>query len=298
MKVIVDEDCTNKSFFESVLNQIECVLLNVLEPFALTTLKYFVIADSDAKNFYKVLKKYAKYLNTEIAYEDSEMYLVAGKSIEGFDDSGNYSQVIIIKSGLVVGMLTDLNNLYNQSKNELQEETNIQWIGLTTIIHELGHAIDNEIFFNLKHTVNLRCAYNLSNKDERKEFFENQTISLWGEFFAESFVYIVCPVLRDITKSKAGELLNCLDNYRGTEISPIDRAYRILYLFAHTIAQNEKACFDFSVFDTYDRYVQILKTVESELFRILEKYPKINIPNDFDIIKREFHNLCMFECRQ
>ena len=169
---------------------------------------------------------------------------------------------------------------------------------MTTIIHELGHAIDNEIIFKQKHTVDLRCAYDLSNEDERNKYFKNSAISLWGEFFAESFVYIACPELRNLAKSKTSDLLNCIDNYRGIGVSPIDRAYRILYLFTHIIAQSGKPGFDYSVLNINEQYIHFLKTVELELFRILEKYPEVNIASDFDIINKEFYDLCIFEYKQ
>ena len=44
MQIIVDKDCTNNDLFVSVTNQIENILLKFLEPYTLTTLKYFVIA--------------------------------------------------------------------------------------------------------------------------------------------------------------------------------------------------------------------------------------------------------------
>lgn len=298
MQIIVDKDCTNNDLFVSVTNQIENILLKFLEPYTLTTLKYFVIADTSADKFYKALKKYANQLNTEIAYGDSEMYQVAGKCIEGFDDNGIYSQIIVVKSGLVVGMLSDLSCLQTLSTNKTIEETDIQWLGLMTIIHEFGHAIDNETFFNQKHTVDLRCAYDLANKVDRDEFFEKSAIALWSEFFAESFAYSVCPELRVLAKSKIDELLKCLENYRGTDITTTDRAYRILYLFALVISQNEKVCFDFSVLDKHQHYVCFLKNIESEMFRILKQYPNINTPNDFNIIKKVFYELCVFEYKQ
>ena len=297
MKIVVDDKCTQKEFYESNSEFLCNFLLQHIESYSLSSLKYFVIADSDPDKFHNAVKYYAEQLNTECHIDDTEMYHVAGKTLDGLDNDGVYSQIIVVKSGLVTGMLYDLICLDKFLNGEAIEELNVQWIGLMTIIHELGHAIDNEIIYNQTGTVNLRVCYDLSKKEDYDEYFKRQAISLWSEFFAESFVFNSYPLLRRMKTFKNNEILNCINNYRGEGITPTDRAYRILYLFIHAIAQNKGVGFDYSILDGFEQYIEFFKEVELILFSLLDKYPNINVSNDFRGLSDEFCKLCIYEQR-
>lgn len=294
MKIVVDDKCTNKEHFESCSKFLSDFLMQHIRSYSTSSLKYFVIADSDSDKFHNTVKYYAEQLNTECHVNDTEMYQVAGKSLEGIDNDGVYSQVIVVKSFLVLGMLSDLINLEKFLNGESIEDSNVQWIGLMTILHELGHAIDNEIIYNQTETVNLRVFFDLSKKEDYDEYFKKQAISLWSEFFAESFVFNSCPLLRRMKTYKNDEVLNCIKNYRGEGITPDARAHRILYLFIHVIAHNKGVGFDYSVFDGYKQYIDIFKEVERILFDLLDKYPNINVSNDFSDLSKVFEKLCVY----
>ena len=93
---------------------------------------------------------------------------------------------------------------------------------------------------------------------------------------------------------KNDEVLNCIKNYRGEDITPDARAHRILYLFILTIAQNKGVGFDYSVLDGYKQYIDIFKEVERILFDLLDKYPNINVSNDSSGLSKVFEKLCVY----
>ena len=88
--------------------------------------------------------------------------------------------------------------------------------------------------------------------------------------------------------------MNCIKNYRGEGITPDARAHRILYLFILTIAQNKGVGFDYSVLDGYKQYIDIFKEVERILFGLLDKYPNINVSNDFIGLSKVLERRCVY----
>lgn len=294
MQIIVDDKCNQKEFFDSISELLHSFLLQHIQSYSITSLKYFVIADNDAVNFHNVVNHYAQKLNAERYIDDTDMYELVGKTLEGRCDDGVYAQAIVVKSDLVVSMLHDFKYLDELSRGETKAESNVQRVGLMTVTHELGHVVDNEIIFNQTGTVNLRVRYDLRKKDEHDEFFLQQAISLWSEFFAESFVFNSYPFLRSIETFKNNEILNSINAFRGEGITPIDRAHRILYWFILTIAQNKGVGFDYSVLDGYKQYIDIFKEVERILFDLLDKHPNINVSNDFSGLSKVFETLCVY----
>lgn len=296
MDVIVAENCTNKSEFEKICQTIQSYLKVFLKNYELDSLKYFVIADSEPSKYFETLELYAEMLHTDKACNDSEMYQVAGKVIEGIDDAGNYRQVVVVKSALILGMLEDIKSLENVCYiSQIPNYPSLRWLGLTTILHELGHVVDNEHLATRNLRVCLKNGYDLSNKSELEEYFLYSAVSLWSEFFAESFLYLICPALRPLNCSKTDELLNCIENFRTPDVSAIDRIFQILYLFVHTIAHDGQGNFDYNILNNYRKYIPSLQIIESEMFRILGNYSELNVQEDFSKIKKTFYRLCVLE---
>lgn len=293
MLVIVSDNCAHRDSFKSIARDAQERVLAFTSGMALKSLKYLMIADSDPDKFYEEVYRQASILNVEIFCGDSKMFQAAAKVIEGIDNNGEYSQIIIVKSGMMNLMVADWEYLNgNSNKICLTNYDEFKGSGLAIVLHELGHVIDNELLYLLSGEVNLVNGYNLLNRKEREEYYLQSAIGLWGEFFAEYFVYDVCPQLKGLIKSKKQDLLNCIYEYYGSNITPEDRAYRILYLFAHTIAYQGESEFEYEDLADYGKYVPILKAFEEELFDLRKIYPEIKVRKAFRGIKATYKKMC------
>ena len=259
------------------------------------SLKYFVIGDSETKAFIETIDEFSSVLHTESHSENTPMYQVAAKTLEGTDDNGKYCQAIIVKSGLLIGFVTDLFSLNGNITD--QNCTDMQWLGLTTIVHEIGHAVDNQFIFKIRDTVNKRSAFDLNNPNDREEYIFLSCISIWSEFFAESFVYDSFPMLCNKVDDDINNLLECAKNYYGQNIYAADRVYRIIYFFVHLLAQKGEDCYDslFSPNSPLICYKDYLLNIGSELTKLKNVYPHWNINTDLSPLQQNYTNMLIFE---
>ncbi len=259
------------------------------------SLKYFVIGDSETDTFIETIAEYSAILHTESHAENTQMYQVAAKTLEGTDENGEYCQAIIVKSGLLIGFVTDLFSLNDNIAEP--NYTDMQWLGLTTIVHEIGHAVDNQFIYKIRDTVNTRSAFDLNNPDDREEYILLSCISIWSEYFAESFVYDSFPMLRDKVDDDTNNLIECAKNYYGQNIYAADRVYRIIYFFVHLLAQKGEACYN-SLFATDSPlicYKDYLLNIGSELTKLKNVYPHWNIDTDLSSLQQNYANMLIFE---
>lgn len=293
MEIIVAENCKNKYWFDAQIDFIKAIISHLLFENHIESLRYFVIADSETETFIETVNEYGTLLHRNIVTENTDQYQVAAQSIEGTDDEGNYCQAIIIKSALLIAIMS----LFDKSKPSDEESIQMQAFGITIVMHEIGHAIDNQNIYNSLGRVNTQVAFNLSNPIERESFFTQSSISLWGEFFAERFPYKHFPIFKEVVDSKEETLIECIDNYYGKNISITDRIYRILYFFVHIIARNNEIGFDFEQYKLtgLNQYASFLKEFEVEMFNFYSKYPNCNFYEDISGLKDIYMKMYLFE---
>ena len=293
MKIEIADSCTNKEVFQSNLERIDYIIKDILKGVSLNSVESVVIADTEHKKYCESLLYYAKTINTTIVPDESETYLTSGKCINGIGKDGKFKQIIVLKSATINILIVDYAILCEKQEIDIsQQYKTVQWLGITTILHEFGHAVDNENLFFTHNFINEEKCYDFSKESDFQKYFLEGAISLWGEFFAESFPYYMFPELRFLTSSKVNELINCISNYKGEDISANDRAFCIIYLFVHTIAELGYGNFDYSKLDSFPDYIPYLQAVENEMFYLLEKYPNISPDTDFNKLKIFFNRLC------
>lgn len=261
------------------------------------SLKYFVIGENETDKFIETINDYSQRLNTQTFSENNSMYQVAGKTIEGLDDEGNYCQAIIIKSSVFWGFINCLGYLL-ENNIPISISDDIDWLGFTTVIHELGHSIDNDNIFTIQKVVNNKIEYDFSNKDEQNEYFIQSTITLWGEFFAESFLYDSYSILKDKSDFNEKNLYDSIVSYYGDNIDETDRVYRILYFYVHALAQKGKEFYKKLENTPLLEYKDFLINFGEELFLLKEKYPDWQINKDLKKIKDIYINMVLFELRK
>lgn len=296
MKIEIANNCANREGFLSCLKRIDYIIDDLSSRLNISSVESIIIADTEDQKYYEALCYYAKTINATIALHESGSYQDAGKCISGIGADGKFKQIIVLKSAIINILMLDYAILCEkQSLDISQQYRSVQWLGITTILHEFGHAIDNQNLFFYHNFLNEEKGYNFSIKSEFEQYFLDGAISLWGEFFAESIPFNMYPALKTLTTSKFNELVNCINNYKGKNISANDRAFRIIYLFVHTIAELGYGNFDYSKLDGFSNYIPYLRSIEHEMFNLLEKYPNI-IPNaDFNKLKIIFNRLCVID---
>ena len=237
MNFIVEENCYNIDSINSVTPIIKPFLDNVLSNCNIKSLDYFVVADSNEQNYYETVNEYASLVGTDTYITQDGTYFVAGKSLEGIDEDGNLHQAIVIKSSLWVCAAIEYGTSQGLLNDNVRREiTTPPLMSLSLILHEIGHAVDNEHQFKINRTVNKKILYDL--EYEYDEYAKYTALSLWGEYYAESFAYKIIHSPVDLTKDKESELKECIFNYSmGTDRNIlVNRVYRILYFFVIRIA--------------------------------------------------------------
>ena len=302
-----NDDCTEtiaavnpimKRFLEGILNEMGQNL---------TSLDYFVVADSEDTRYAKTVMKYADILGTEAHITQDGRYFAAGKVLEGIDLVGNLHQAIVVKSSIWVNAALDYLNAQKLLSEQAQQKMSMPpYMSLALILHEVGHVIDNENRHNIFGAINTKIKYNLS--CEYDEYIKNTALSLWGEYYAESFVYQIIRTEDDFTQGRESELIACLSSYSmGTDMnSLLERVYRILYFFVIRIAfihrqSNYERSFDYKRYENSAKvsdYIPILMRVESAIKNLYKDYPKWNTYTQLDELKGVFEEFVHFEYKK
>ena len=202
--------------------------------------------------------------------------------MDGIDDNGNLHQAIIIKSANWVFAAYEYLDTQGLLKDGVLEQTNIpKFSSLLLVLHEIGHAIDNEQQYKISGTVNTKVFYDLDY--EYDEYVQNTALSLWGEYFAESFAFQVIRIITKDAERTDSELEKCVNAYSiGTDRNTLlNRVYRILYLFVTRIAyihqtSNFRSTFNYSKYeedDLYGLYIPILAKTEGAILKLYRNYP-------------------------
>ena len=301
VEIIVEENCANREDFISIVRELEEFIKTVVSSLNLDSLKYLVVADSDMDNYKKSVEKYASLLGKDAHVTNDGSYYSAGKSIEGFTAGGEYAQAIIIKSGLISGMYTDLLIKNGVPQDLLPDLGSLRDVGLLTVIHEIGHAVDNDNVYRIRGFVNDKILYNL--ETEFDEYVENTAYSLWGEYFAESFPYHILSTIELLAESKDEQLKDCIKCFskEKNRNAIVERVYRILYLFLHCIARlhnQESTCFDYENYaedENVSNYIPFLARMEIAIVNMLRDYPRWNAESCMDEIGQIIRDIIEFE---
>ena len=304
MNFIVEENCYNIDSINSINPIIKPFLDNLLNNCNITSLDYFVVADSNEQNYYETVTEYASLVGTDTHITQDGTYFVAGKSLEGVDEDGNLHQAIVIKSSLWVCAAIEYGTLQGLLNENIRREiTTPPFMSLSLILHEIGHAVDNEHKFKINRTVNRKILYNL--EYEYDEYAKYTALSLWGEYYAESFAYKIIHSSVDLTKDKEAELKECIFSYSlGTDRNIlVNRVYRILYFFVIRIAfihrsSNFQVIFDYSLFESDEllrSYIPLLARTEIAIINLYRDYPNWNSYEKLDELSEIFKDFVQFE---
>lgn len=283
MKLMVEENCTIRSIreVESSLSYFETMLSNLANIYHLKSLEYFVITDSEHQNFAASAYKYARIIGTQIILTDDGNGQTAGKSMDGIGTDGEYRQAIVVKDMIVQKALQDVHHLFGTSLPEENtdsreaESSAVSYIGLPVILHEMGHAVDNAFQYGRTGIVNDQVQYDLS--FEYEDYVEHIVLSLWGEYFAESFCYGI--IEQDLNKRKENQMLACMKRQpqAGQLNAVIDYGYHILYFFVQRIACLHQlgSAFDYTHYEadqTLAGYVDFLRGTEQAMKKMMDAY--------------------------
>lgn len=300
-EIIVEENCTNRECFISIAKELDKFIKNIVSSQNLDSLRYIVVADSNIENYRKSVEKYAKILGKDVYVTNDGSYNVAGKSIEGFSESGEYIQAIIIKSALVLGMYADLLTKEEVSKQFSAEYETLKNVGLATVIHEIGHAVDNANVYKIRGYLNEKIYYNLA--VELEEYIVNTAYSIWGEYFAETYSYRVLSTMELSTPSKEEELISCMKFFSKEKNinAVVERIYRILYWFVQCIAYShiqKLMCFDYEKYsedEIVSAYVPFLARTEITIVNMLSEYPQWDVDICMDELVQIIKDMIEFE---
>jgi len=307
MEFIIEENCYNIEAVETITPYIKPFIENVLTAQNISSLDYFVIADSREESYSETVNKYASMVGTDAHITQDGSYFTAGKSLDGIDEKGKLHQAIVIKSANWVCAAFE----YMDSQGLLKEGTlkqmnTPQFMSLALILHEIGHAIDNEQQYKISGTVNTKVLYDL--EYEYDEYVKNTALSLWGEYFAESFAYRIIRITDETTGGKESELEKCIGTYSiGTDRNTLlDRVYRILYFFVTHIAyvhqsSNFSATFNYSKYEDdkmIGLYIPILARTEVAIVNMYRSYPRWESYEQLNELSDIFKEFVLFEYRR
>lgn len=306
MEIIVEENCENRESIIFMIEQMKEYLNKIVVSYCIDSLGYFVIADSTIENYCESVKKYAKNINSETVLTNDDDYNVAGKTIDGINDAGEYQQAIIIKSMLVVAMYKDLLRNTQTVSDDSCDMGTLNNTGLVTVIHEMGHAIDDLNIYKLRGKVDCKVLFDLSK--ELDEYLEKVAYSLWGEYYAESFPYrILESKFTDVVDTgKEENLIECIKSYSKEKKrnAIVERVYRILYFFVHCLSSmhfRKQQSFDYAKYEKDSEiniYIPYLASVEIELIHLLENYPDWDKNNCMVGLSEKIRDMIDFEIEQ
>ena len=301
LEIIIEENCTNREYIVAIMEKLDEFIRNIVSSQNLDSLRYFVVADTEIENYCDSVKYYARLLNKDTYLTNDGSYFVAGKTIEGKISGGEYVQAIIIKSGLIIGMYNDLLLRNGVPKENVPDMGDMRNIGLVTVVHEIGHAVDNANVYSLSGCIDNKLLFNLDL--ELDEYIEKNSYSLWGEYFAESFPYRVLGAIDLVADNKEEQLKECIENFskEKSRNAIVERVYRILYLYVHCIAGihfQKITNFDYDKYtedEIVSDYIPFLARTEIAMINLLKDYPNWNVDTCMDEMSQIIKDLIEFE---
>ena len=301
LEIIIEENCTNREYIVAIMEKLDEFIRNIVSSQNLDSLRYFVVADTEIENYCDSVKYYARLLNKDTYLTNDGSYLVAGKTIEGKISGGEYVQAIIIKSGLIIGMYNDLLLRNGVPKENVPDMGDMRNIGLVTVVHEIGHAVDNANVYSLSGCIDNKLLFNLDL--ELDEYIEKNSYSLWGEYFAESFPYRVLGAIDLVADNKEEQLKECIENFskEKSRNAIVERVYRILYLYVHCIAGihfQKITNFDYDKYtedEIVSDYIPFLARTEIAMINLLKDYPNWNVDTCMDEMSQIIKDMIEFE---
>lgn len=301
LEIIIEENCTNREYIVAIMEKLDEFIRNIVSSQNLDSLRYFVVADTEIENYCDSVKYYARLLNKDTYLTNDGSYFVAGKTIEGKISGGEYVQAIIIKSGLIIGMYNDLLLRNGVPKENVLDMGDMRNIGLVTVVHEIGHAVDNANVYSLSGCIDNKLLFNLDL--ELDEYIEKNSYSLWGEYFAESFPYRVLGAIDLVADNKEEQLKECIENFskEKSRNAIVERVYRILYLYVHCIAGihfQKITNFDYDKYtedEIVSDYIPFLARTEIAMINLLKDYPNWNVDTCMDEMSQIIKDMIEFE---
>lgn len=301
LEIIIEENCINREYIVAIMEKLDEFIKNIVSSQNLDSLRYFVVADTEIENYCDSVKYYARLLNKDTYLTNDGSYFVAGKTIEGKISGGEYVQAIIIKSGLIIGMYNDLLLRNGVPKENVPDMGDMRNIGLVTVVHEIGHAVDNANVYSLSGCIDNKLLFNLDL--ELDEYIEKNSYSLWGEYFAESFPYRVLGAIDLVADNKEEQLKECIENFskEKSRNAIVERVYRILYLYVHCIAGihfQKITNFDYDKYtedEIVSDYIPFLARTEIAMINLLKDYPNWNVDTCMDEMSQIIKDMIEFE---
>ena len=304
MEFIIEDNCYNIEAVDTVTPYLKLFLDRILAAQNILSLDYFVVSDSEEENYLEAVNKYASLVGTDTYVTQDGIYYTAGKSLDGVDENGKLHQAIVIKSSIWVCAAYEYIGSQGLLKDGISEQMSTPpFMSLALILHEIGHAIDNERQYEICGTVNTKVLYDL--KYEYDEYAKNTALSLWGEYFAESYAYQTIRIIANVSVGRELELEKCIGTYSlGTDSNTLlSRVYRIFYIFAIHIAyihqsNNFSSTFDYSQYDKdnfLSMYVPILARAEIAIINLYRNYPRWESYEQLNELSNVFKDFVTFE---
>lgn len=304
MEFIIESDRHDTEHIDTINPYIKPLLDELLRGLKLASLDYFVIANSEEKNYAETVMKYASLVGTEAHITQDGTYFTAGKSLIGIDQNAKPHQAIVIKSSIWVCAALEYLSAQGQLSEEFQAQINMtKCMSLALIFHEVGHAVDHENQYNMFGVVNTKVVYDL--RYEYDEYIKNTSLSLWGEYYAETFAYQIIRSKEDLTSDKETELVKCIMSYSlGTNRNALlERVYRILYYFIIRLAfihqhSNFSSSFDYrgiGQIELVSGYIPFLVRTEKAILNLHSTYPKWDSYDRLNDLSTVFKDLLNFE---
>lgn len=302
MKFVIENNCYNSEAVEMVNPYFQPFIDKLLSKAELNSLDYFVVADSHDDNYANSIQKYAVLVGTEVHITQDESYLVAGKALDGIDSDGKLHQAIVIKSSVWVCAAYEYMLSQGLLKEDVKKQMNTPpYMSLALILHEIGHVVDGAIQYRIWGTVNTKIAYDL--RYEYNEYVTQTALSLWGEYFAESFAYQTIRCEEDLTLEKESKLIDCILNYSLNKNSELERAYRILYFFVQRIAfvhqqSNFHRVFNYEKLEENEVtmiYIPLLARTEMAIANLFRTYPNWDADKELVEFSEVFKDFVEFE---
>lgn len=278
MEWIVEKNCKDYQYVESLFPLIKPILESQIEKAGLSTLEYFVITDSEDAQYCNSVKKFAAIVGAEEDVTQNEQYSSVGKTLNGIDKAGKQHQAILIKAWIWEKAAEEIDSLIGK---EDAEKDKLIFRYYSMILHEIGHAIDNEKLLGI--SCSLDEVMQHEPKDRLNSFFTT-ALSLWGEYAAESFACKFAITRRHSLMDSEKNLFECMESYSmGIENRYLsERVYRILYFFMFRIAvlrqhanvTKEKSYSYLRQNPRFSEYQPLLSKIELAIENLEQDYPE------------------------
>lgn len=267
----------------------------MVEKFCLHSLDKLIVTGNEDCEYRTAIQQYGSELDQHITITGDEGLVGAAVVIHGIID-GKIKQRIFVRSYIYSAFLVGYIILMQPTvPPELSEKDWKQ--GICYILHELGHAVEYQMSYELYNYSPPDKEFNLGY--EYEEYILHEAMQLWSEYFAERISATLTEKVNYTSLDNLAEYLNNTPYPRELN-KQLNHSYRVTYFLVFYLASlhthgQQFALPDLVKYSYLHEYEKVFRALSDTLFDFFSRTKEWDFENDVQRLVNDYMKIIEFE---